>query len=201
MKKRKNIRKLSVIGIFGALAFVLMLLSINIVGPYKLDFSEIPVMIGAFAYGPVVGTTIEAIKIFLDILLGGESDTAYVGEFANLLIGLSFVIPSSIIYIRHKTKKQAIIGLAVGTFTMIVVGVLLNIYVLLPLYAELYFGYSLTDLLAAYGFDDLFTFILVVTIPFNLLKGTANSILVLLIYKRISSVLKAKDCEEIETIN
>jgi riboflavin transporter FmnP len=201
MKKRKNIRKLSVIGIFGALAFVLMLLSINIVGPYKLDFSEIPVMIGAFAYGPVVGTTIEAIKIFLDILLGGESDTAYVGEFANLLIGLSFVIPSSIIYIRHKTKKQAIIGLAVGTFTMIVVGVLLNIYVLLPLYAELYFGYSLTDLLAAYGFDDLFTFILVATIPFNLLKGTANSILVLLIYKRISSVLKAKDCEEIETIN
>jgi riboflavin transporter FmnP len=178
-----------------------MLLSINIVGPYKLDFSEIPVMIGAFAYGPVVGTTIEAIKIFLDILLGGESDTAYVGEFANLLIGLSFVIPSSIIYIRHKTKKQAIIGLAVGTFTMIVVGVLLNIYVLLPLYAELYFGYSLTDLLAAYGFDDLFTFILVATIPFNLLKGTANSILVLLIYKRISSVLKAKDCEEIETIN
>jgi riboflavin transporter FmnP len=201
MKNRKNIRKLSVIGVFGALAFVLMLLSINIVGPYKLDFSEIPVMIGAFAYGPVVGTTIEAIKIFLDILLGGESDTAYVGEFANLLIGLSFVIPSSIIYIRHKTKKQAIIGLAVGTFTMIVVGVLLNIYVLLPLYAELYFGYSLTDLLAAYGFDDLFTFILVATIPFNLLKGTANSILVLLIYKRISSVLKAKDCEEIETIN
>jgi riboflavin transporter FmnP len=195
MKNRNNIRKLSVIGIFGALAFVLMLLSIKIVGPYKLDFSEIPVMIGAFAYGPVVGTTIEAIKIFLDILLGGESDTAYVGEFANLLIGLSFVIPSSIIYVRHKTRKQAIIGLAVGTFTMIVVGVLLNIYILLPLYAELYFGYSLTDLLAAYGFDNLFTFILVATIPFNLLKGTANSILVLLIYKRISSVIKAKDCE------
>jgi riboflavin transporter FmnP len=195
MKNRKNIRKLSVIGVFGALAFVLMLLSIKIVGPYKLDFSEVPVMIGAFAYGPVVGTTIEAIKIFLDILLGGESDTAYVGEFANLLIGLSFVIPSSIIYVRHKTRKQAIIGLAVGTLSMIIVGVLLNIYVLLPLYAELYFGYSLTDLLAAYGFDNLFTFILVATIPFNLLKGTANSILVLLIYKRISSVIKAKDCE------
>ena len=195
MKNRKNIRKLSVIGVFGALAFVLMLLSIKIVGPYKLDFSEVPVMIGAFAYGPVVGTTIEAIKIFLDILLGGESDTAYVGEFANLLIGLSFVIPSSIIYVRHKTRKQAIIGLAVGTLSMIIVGVLLNIYILLPLYAELYFGYSLTDLLAAYGFDNLFTFILVATIPFNLLKGTANSILVLLIYKRISSVIKAKDCE------
>jgi riboflavin transporter FmnP len=195
MKNRKNIRKLSVIGVFGALAFVLMLLSIKIVGPYKLDFSEVPVMIGAFAYGPVVGTTIEAIKIFLDILLGGESDTAYVGEFANLLIGLSFVIPSSIIYVRHKTRKQAIIGLAVGTLSMIIVGVLLNIYVLLPLYAELYFGYSLTDLLAAYGFDNLFTFILVATIPFNLLKGTANSILVLLIYKRISTVIKAKDCE------
>lgn len=195
MNKRANIRKLTIIGILGALAFVLMLLSFTIVGPYKLDFSEVPVMIGAFAFGPVVGVTIEALKIFLDIVLGGVSDTAYVGEVANFLIGIAFVIPASFIYYRHKTKKQAIIGLVVGTLSMITIGVLLNIFVLLPLYARLYFGYSLDGLLAFYGFDNLFLFIVSATIPFNLLKGVANSVIVILIYKRISTILKAKDSD------
>ncbi|MGD9760823.1 MAG: ECF transporter S component [Candidatus Izemoplasmatales bacterium] len=198
MKKRNNIKKLSVIGIFGALAFVLMLLSFTVAGPYKLDFSEIPVMIGAFAYGPVVGITIEAIKILLDIILGGASDTAYVGEFANFAMGIAFVIPASLIYIRHKTKKQAIIGLAVGTVSMTIVAVVLNIYVLLPLYANLYLGLDTDALLNVYGFDSMFKFIISVNIPFNLLKGAANSIIVLLIYKRISTVIKAKDCDSIE---
>lgn len=195
MNKRANIRKLTIIGILGALAFVLMLLSFTIVGPYKLDFSEVPVMIGAFAFGPVVGVTIEALKIFLDIVLGGASDTAYVGEVANFLIGIAFVIPASFIYYRHKTKKQAVIGLVVGTLSMIIIGVLLNIFVLLPLYARLYFSYSLDGLLAFYGFDNLFLFIVSATIPFNLLKGVANSVIVILIYKRISTILKAKDSD------
>jgi len=198
MKRRNSIRKLSIIGILGALAFVLMLLSFTIVGPYKLDFSEIPVMIGAFAYGPIVGVTIEAIKILLDIILGGPSDTAYVGELANFLIGVSFVVPASFIYFKHKTKKQAIIGLAVGTVVMVITGVLLNIYLLLPLYAKLYFGMSLDALLAFYGFDSLFKFIVITTIPFNLLKAGANSIILLLIYKRVSVVLKSKDSEDFE---
>jgi riboflavin transporter FmnP len=198
MKKRNSIKKLSVIGVLGALAFVLMLLSFTVAGPYKLDFSEIPVMIGAFAYGPVVGVTIEAIKILLDVILGGPSDTAYVGELANFAMGIAFVIPASLIYIRHKTKKQAIIGLVVGTLSMTIVAVILNIYVLLPLYAKLYLNLDTDALLNVYGFDSMFKFIISINIPFNLLKGAANSIIVLLIYKRISAVIKAKDCDSIE---
>ena len=198
MKKRNSIKKLSVIGVLGALAFVLMLLSFTVAGPYKLDFSEIPVMIGAFAYGPVVGVTIEAIKILLDVILGGPSDTAYVGELANFAMGIAFVIPASLIYIRHKTKKQAIIGLVVGTLSMTIVAVILNIYVLLPLYAKLYLNLDTDALLNVYGFDSMFKFIISINIPFNLLKGAANSIIILLIYKRISAVIKAKDCDSIE---
>jgi len=198
MKKRNSIKKLSVIGVLGALAFVLMILSFTVAGPYKLDFSEIPVMIGAFAYGPVVGVTIEAIKILLDVILGGPSDTAYIGELANFAMGIAFVIPASLIYIRHKTKKQAIIGLAVGTLSMTIVAVVLNIYVLLPLYARLYFNMDTSALLNVYGFDSMIKFIISINIPFNLLKGAANSIIVLLIYKRISAVIKAKDCDSIE---
>ncbi|MFA7076073.1 MAG: ECF transporter S component [Candidatus Izemoplasmatales bacterium] len=200
MRKRTDIKKLSVIGILSALAFVLMLLSFTVAGPYKLDFAELPVMIGAFAYGPVVGVTIETIKIVLDIILGGPSNTAYVGELANLLMGISFVVPASLIYFHKKTKKQAIIGLVCGTISMIVVAAILNIYVLLPLYAELYVGSSLPALLKIYGFDSMFKFIILVNIPFNILKGVANSILVMLIYKRISPVIKAKDCDEVEKV-
>lgn len=195
MKKRNNIKKLSVIGIFGAMAFVLMLLSFTIAGPYKLDFSEVPVMIGAFAFGPVAGVTIETIKIILDVVLGGASDTAYVGEMANLLMGISFVVPASVIYYRHKTKKQAFIGLAVGTLVMVIVAAFLNIFVLLPLYAKLYFDTSLEALLSVYGFTDLLKFIFVVNVPFNILKGVANSVIVIIIYKRISFVIKAKDSD------
>ena len=201
MKKRSNIKKLTVTGILGAIAFVLMLLSFTIVGQYKLDFSEIAVLIGAFTYGPLVGIAIEGIKILLDIILGGPSDTAYVGEAANFLIGLAFIVPSSFIYFRNKTKKQAVIGLAVGIFFMVVVAVIMNAFVLLPLYARLYFGYSLDDLLAFYGFDNLFSFLIIATVPFNLLKGFSSSIIVLVIYKRISILLKAKDCEGFEECN
>lgn len=201
MKKKKSIKKLSIIGVLGSLAFVLMLLSFTVVGPYKLDFSEVPVMIGAFAFGPVVGLTIETIKILLDVVLGGPSDTAYVGEIANLLMGIAFVVPASFIYYRHKTKKQALIGLAVGTLVMIIVAALLNIYVLLPLYAKLYFGTSLDALLFTYGFTDLIKFIIVVNVPFNILKGVANSVIVIIIYKRISTLIKAKDSEDFEKSN
>jgi riboflavin transporter FmnP len=200
-KSKKNIMKLSVIGIFGSLAFVLMILSIPIVGPYELDFSEVPVMLGAFAYGPVVGFLIEAIKIFLDVTIGGASKTAYVGELANFIIGLSFVLPASFIYFRRKTKKQAVIGLAVGVIVMTITGALMNAFVLLPLYAELWFGDSLTALLAVYNFNSLFKFIIFATVPFNLLKGISVSIIILLIYKRVSIIIKAKDSEDFEEIN
>jgi len=200
-KSKKNIMKLSVIGIFGSLAFVLMILSIPIVGPYELDFSEVPVMLGAFAYGPVVGFLIEGIKIFLDVTIGGASKTAYVGELANFIIGLSFVLPASFIYFRRKTKKQAVIGLAVGVIVMTITGALMNAFVLLPLYAELWFGDSLTALLAVYNFNSLFKFIIFATVPFNLLKGISVSIIILLIYKRVSIIIKAKDSEDFEEIN
>jgi riboflavin transporter FmnP len=200
-KSKKNIMKLSVIGIFGSLAFVLMILSIPIVGPYELDFSEVPVMLGAFAYGPVVGFLIEGIKIFLDVTIGGASKTAYVGELANFIIGLSFVLPASFIYFRRKTKKQAVIGLAVGVIVMTITGALMNAFVLLPLYAELWFGDSLTALLAVYNFNSLFKFIIFATVPFNLLKGISVSIIILLIYKRVSMIIKAKDSEDFEEIN
>ena len=121
----KNIAK---IAILSAIATVLMLFEFPLpFAPsfYKFDFSEIAVLLGAFAMGPVAGALIEAVKIVLNLLFNGTI-TMGVGELANFLIGSALCVPAAIIYKRHKTKKNAIIGMAVGTACMAVAGAVLN---------------------------------------------------------------------------
>jgi len=202
--KNKDIKKLIVISMLGAVAFVLMLFEFPLpFAPsfYEMDFSEVAVLVGAFAYGPVAGLVIEAIKIVLNLAYTG-SVTMGVGELANYLIGISLVVPAAVIYMRHKTRKHAIIGLAVGVLTMVVVGGLLNAFLLLPAYA--YFLSSPEFILTVDTFvemgaavnpwvNNLFTFIVFAVVPFNLIKGIATSVIVVLIYKRISMLIKAND--------
>jgi riboflavin transporter FmnP len=161
-------------------------------GFYKLDFSEIPVLIGAFALGPAAGIIIEFIKILLNLLIDG-TNTVFVGEFANFLIGCSLVIPSAVIYYRGKTRKAAVIGLAVGTIAMILVGSILNAYLLLPVYAKVFVP---MDSLIAMGtqvnpaITGLSTFVLYAVAPFNLIKGVIVSLITLLLYKKVSCIIK-----------
>ena len=204
MKKKTDMTKLIVIAMLGAIGFVLMLLEFPlwfVPSFYELDFSEVAVLVGAFAYGPIAGMAIEAIKILLNLAYTG-SITMGVGELANFLIGISFVIPAAIIYKRHKTKKMAIIGLVVGVLVMAFVGALLNAFLLLPAYAYflstpsspitvdsfVYLGQLVNPLVT-----NLFSFIMFAVVPFNLIKGLLTSAVVIVIYKRISMVLKAKD--------
>jgi len=120
-----------------------------------------------------------------------------IGEIANFLIGISLVVPASLIYRRFHTKRAAMLGLLVGVLTMAVVGSLLNAFVLLPAYA---FAYNMTVAdLVSFGtminsrIDNLFKFIVLAVLPFNLVKGTIVSVLVILIYKRVSFLIKGKE--------
>ena len=126
------------IGMLGAIATVLMLFEFPLpfIAPpfYELDFSEVPVLVGAFALGPMAGASIELIKILINLLINGTV-TAFVGEIGNYLLGCSFVIPAAIIYKKYKSKKNAVIAMTAGTITMTVFGCILNAYVLLPTYA------------------------------------------------------------------
>lgn len=124
-------------GNVGAAAVVLMFFDIPLpFAPsfYKIDLSEVPVLIGAFAMGPLAGAAIELIKILLNLVMKG-STTAGVGEVANFLIGCAYVMPAAWIYKTQKTKKNAMIGMAVGTVFLAAAGGLLNAFVLLPAYA------------------------------------------------------------------
>ena len=195
-KEKINARTIAQIGMLGAVALVLMLFEIPLpFAPsfYKIDFSEVPVLIGSFAMGPVAGVLIELVKILLKLLTIG-STTAGVGDVANFLIGISFCLPAVFIYRKMHSKKGAIIGMAAGTIFMTLVGCFLNAYVLLPTYAKAF--QMPIDALVAMGtavnghITSLFTFVAFAVAPFNLLKVVLVSLVVALIYKKISPILK-----------
>lgn len=195
-KKKLNTRMIAQIGMLGAIAVVLMLFEIPLpFAPsfYEIDLSEVPVLIGCFSMGPLAGVLIELIKIILNLCING-SVTAGVGELANFVIGIALVLPAALIYKRKKTKKGAIVGLVTGTLFMTISGCFINAYVMLPTYAKA-FGMPIEALVGMgsavnANITDLFTFVMFAVVPFNLLKGVLVSIIVLLIYKKISPILK-----------
>jgi riboflavin transporter FmnP len=160
---------------------------------YEFDFSEVPVLIGAFALGPAAGAMIELVKILINLLINGTA-TAFVGEIGNYFLGCSFIIPAALIYKKRKSKKNAMIAMIAGTITMTVFGCILNAYVLLPTYAAA-FGMPI-DAIIELGstingnVTNIMTFVILVVAPFNILKGIAVSVITLLIYKHISPILK-----------
>ncbi len=195
-KARGRVRKMAQVGMLAAIAVVLMLFEIPLpFAPsfYEIDFSEVPVMVGCFAMGPVAGAAIELIKILLNFAINGTT-TAGVGEIANFLIGCSLVVPAALIYRWKRTRTGAILGMAVGTLFMTIVGCFLNAFVLLPTYAVA-FGMPI-DALVGMGtavngnITNLTTFVIFAVAPFNLLKGVLVSLIVFLIYKKISPVFK-----------
>lgn len=195
VNQRFSVKTIAKIGVLSAVAAILMLMDFPLwfaPGFYKLDFSEAPVLIGAFALGPIPGAMIELVKILLNFVLNG-TDTGGVGEFANLVVGCSFIIPASIVYRRNKTIKNAVLGMLVGTITLAVIGSLLNYFVLLPVYSKIYnmpieafvsMGNAVNK-----NITDLKTLVLYAVVPFNAFKGIVVSAITLLIYKRISPVL------------
>lgn len=192
----KQTRYITICGMFGALAMILHIFDFPVVflapGFYKLDFSEIPVMIGAFYLGPVGGVIIELVKILLKLVVKGTS-TAFVGDLANFVVGCSFAVPASIVYHLHKTRKMALAGLATGTVVMTVFGSLFNALYLIPAFSKLY-GMPL-DAIVGMGsainpaVTSLSGLVLMCVAPLNLLKGVLISVPTMVLYKRISKVL------------
>lgn len=192
-----NTRKLVVTAMLSALATVLMLFEIPLpfIAPpfYEMDFSEIPVLIGAFSLGPVSGVIIEAVKILLNLVLNGTT-TGGIGEIANFVIGCSFILPASIIYKRKKSKGNAIFAMIIGTLCMAVLGVFINAYVMIPIYS----AFMPLEQIIAMGKDivplikDTLTFCIFCVAPFNLIKGILVSTVTTFIYKPLSKVIHKK---------
>ncbi len=195
-RKVSSARRVSIISVCAALAAVLHMLDFPLLflAPefYKLDFSELPVMLCGFYLGPSAAVVCEAVKILLKLLLKGTS-TAFVGDFANFAVGCSLVLPASAIYHIRRKRPNAIWGLVIGTLILTVFGSAFNAIYLLPKFSEL-FGLPLENIISMGskingGIHSVSTFVLLAVAPLNLIKGVSVSLLTMLLYKRIARPL------------
>lgn len=192
--ENKKLNRLIKISLLSVIGFLLMFLEFALpIFPnfLKIDISDLPALIGTFAFGPAAGIGIELLKNILHGIFNGN--TMFIGELANFLVGSVFVIVSGLIYKTNKTRIVAVISLALGTIVMSIAAGILNYYVFLPLYETvLHFPIS-----AVVGMGtkinpritNLNSFIIWSIMPFNVIKGILVSAITVVVYKSVSPVL------------
>lgn len=196
MKTKMNARIAAFVGMLGALSMVLML--VNFPLPFaptfmKLDFAELPALFAGFFLGPVYGMLVVIVKILLKIVVQG-TETAFVGEFSNVVGSSVFVLTAAFIYMKNKTKKGAVLSMAVAIVVVSVLSIFINAYVMFPMYIKLY-GMPLEAIIGMGSatnpmVKDMTTLMLFSVFPFNLVKYTLTSTITYLIYKRSAAALK-----------
>jgi riboflavin transporter len=185
--------KLVKISVLSVMAFIIMLF--EMVVPFfpaflKMDFSDVPALLGSFALGPVAGVVIQLLKNILHIVLRGTA-TGGVGELGNFLVGSIFVGTAGMIYQIKKDKKHAIIGMIAASIAMGIAGALANYYLLIPFYAKIMPIEAIINMgtVVNPNIISIKSLVLYGVTPFNLLKGIVISIMVALIYKKITPIL------------
>ena len=190
----QNVRMLTMTAVLSAIAFVLAFFEFPVpLSPSfaRMDLSDLPALIGAFAYGPVSGVLIELVKNALQLL---TSSTGGIGELANFIMGSSFVVAAGLIYKHHKTKKTAILACLIASVIMGVVATVVNYFILLPVFEAFM---PLDQLISSFGefmpfIKTKLDVVLFNAFPFNLLKGIGISIVTMLLYKRLTPILKGR---------
>lgn len=194
-EKKLTTQRMVIYAFMGALSFGLMMIHLpfKYLGFLELEFSDIPAIVCGFAYGPVAAVIIEVIKNVLKILI--NTTTGGVGELANLIVSIAYVVPCSILFRRLKQKNETvrniIAGLA-GTVSLIAMGVVINYYVTVPLYAKLFGGMeAVVGACAATipAIQGVGTVVILGITPFNLVKGIIISIVSILVYKSVKGIL------------
>ena len=193
--------RIAVIAMFAAVAGVLYVFgfSMNFAFPFwlQLNFSDIPALIGTFALGPVSGGIIVFVKILIKLIISGTS-TYFVGDFADLIIGLAFVVPAGLIYKKHRSFKGALVGMAAGTVCSVALSVIANWLVLVPVYLQIYFSGDWSGLIGPmqvlFGSgvteETFYTYYLWISVlPFNLMRCLIAVLVTLPVYKRISVLI------------
>lgn len=192
--KKLDIRKLAVTAVLGAVATVLMFISVSVpIMPsfIKLDLSELPALIASFAFGPVSGVAVCFIKNLINLPFTTTSGT---GEFCNFLLGAAFVLPAGLIYKKVNGRKGALIGSFVGAAAMAVLSLPINYFITYPFYAVFM---PMDAIIAMYqainpAVENLFQALLWFNVPFTFVKGLLSVGITFAIYKKISPVLKGR---------
>ena len=169
------------VGVFSAIAFILQVIGsfmgLKVAGFLEIEISDLPALIMAFAFGPLAGVLTEFIKNLLHTTM---TSTGFVGELANFVINGTLCLVAGLLYKKNKTRKGAAIALVSATFFMAIAGVLVNLYIMLPLY------------MPTAPFETKLNLVLYTIFPFNIVRGLSISLITFLIYKKISPIIKGK---------
>lgn len=181
--KTLNTNRFIKLSLLSAIAVILMYIDFPVIPIFpwlKIDLSDVPALMGAFAFGPLAGVIIELMKNLLILIVKGTG-TGFVGEFANFLVGVALVWPAALVYKKNRTKKTAILGMVLGVLCIEVVGILANVYLLLPAY-----GMAMSK-------AELMQYVTVGLIPFNGIKSILVCGITYALYKKVSvSIFKVE---------
>ena len=193
-KKFISTRTITITALLASISYILAFIELPVpLSPSfaRMDLSDIPALIGAFVFGPVTGVIIELIKNVLQLL---STSTAGVGELANFLIGASYVWIAGFIYKYKRTKKGAISAYIISSIVMGVVAMIVNYFILLPLFETFM---PLDQLIVS--FSEFLPFIqtkldvvLYNVLPFNVIKGLVVGLVTMVVYKKLTPVLKGE---------
>ena len=189
-------RTIVMAALLGAVSAILMVLDFNVPlapGFIKFDFSDFPILIGGFVYGPATGILIAFLKIIINLLFK-PTTTMYVGELSNFLLSVCYMGVACIFYRKHRTKKGAALGMLLSTVVTSIFSIFSNILVIFPLYAKL-FGMGMgqiVQMVAAVNplVKDITTMVIASLLPFNLFKYGIISVITFISYKKLSVILK-----------
>lgn len=205
-KQSKFIKKMSLIAILAAVSFGLYYINFPI--PFlfpsflKVNFSNLPILIGGFTLGPVAGAAIVVIRFLIKLPL---SDTIFVGEIADLIIGFASVIPAAIIYKHNKSKKGAAMALIVSTLFWIASSMVANMFILIPAYIKMFFNGNITAFVSTLkiipGVNEtnyMSKYILWAVIPFNTMISVVVNVITYTVYKRLSFLIHSFTGDELK---
>ena len=190
----KTTRVLALGGMLSALSTVLMFFSFNVpLMPsfIKMDFSELPALIGAYALGPLGGVAICLVKNLVNLLF---TTTGGVGELSNFLIGACFTLPAGLIFKKKRTRAGALLGGLLGAAIMSGLSVLTNYYIVYPVYTAFM---PLESILGMYraiypGVETLWDALLIFNLPFTFLKGAVSALMCFAVFKPIQRIVLQK---------
>ena len=187
-----SIRNYVITAMLAAVSFVLMQFdfSVPLVPSFlKMDLSDFPALLASFALGPVWGICVCLIKNLLHLF---RTSTAGVGELANFLLGVCYVVPAGLIYNLKKCRKNAIIGTLTGALCMAAGSIPVNYFITYPVY---YNFLPQEAILGMYreilpSVDNILTCLIIFNVPFTLVKALLSSAIVFPLYKPLSPILK-----------
>ena len=194
--KKTNLRRMTMAAMMGTIAFLLIFINFGVpfLSPVaEFDLSALPELIGGFILGPVGAVMIIVVKLGLKLAIQG-TESMFTGEIQNFLLSVAYVLPAVLYYRRHRTKKGAAVGLALGAVISVIVAVFTNLYIIFPFYIKLY-GMNWDGIVAMFSavnpwIKNIPTMVAFSVVPFNLISRTITAVLAFITYKKLSVPLK-----------